>query len=438
MPAPSDHDHGIPALARRLADYVVLGTSPEVPLIAADYWDLSVGHFQQVLAFVEACAGSARPTANAYRGLRARPADPAAHREFRAAAQALLGTRPDLRAQAADLVADADAVIWIDLWLGESYQADRGRTAEFGIDWLSELPRPERRAGPNPAVSVIVPVRDRDRAARLRNLIACLHALADQDFAPDQVMVTVVETDTEPRCQDLILPLADRYLWAHKDGLFNKSWAVNIGLRAAGPPGQAGTPRLTCVLDADVLVDRGFLARNAARFDDPDHHAHLPYRWFLSMDGPASNLAIGQRVGERTAAAAPDTLRGLLLREPPGGCLWARTEVLHGIGGFDERYEGWGGEDDDVTDRLRRVVPLARFDDQLLHLDHPRPQMIGPDRRLMNEHQAGNLPEGEGWNGTGGFGDPHRFADKRRREDRHRLTGPDRHADSRRIRSERS
>ena len=396
------------ALAQRLADYVVLAVAPEVPLIAADYWQLSAGSYRRVHAFVEARSGCDEDTRRQYRRLRGYPADPAAYRAFRAAAHRLLGRRADLRLTAAELVAEADAQIWIDHWLGEKYQAGCG---EFGIDQLGRLPRPARRADADAGarVSIIVPMRDRDRGQRLRNLLACLRALADQDAPFGEASVTVVETDTFARCQDLIEPLADRYVFAYKAGPFNKSWAVNLGLRAAGTPGDPGTPPVTCVLDADVLVDRWFLSRNARRFDDPAHHAHLPFQWMISLDGPSTEQAIWHRIGAGAPEVSSDTLRGLRLREPPGGCLWARTEVLHRIGGFDERFEGWGGEDDDVTARLSQVVPLARFDDPLLHLDHPRPPMVHPDGRPMNGHLSGSHLGAGRWTGQGGFGDPGRF-----------------------------
>src|SRR5580658_9502837 len=403
-PAVSGNEREIPVLAQRLADYVVLAVAPEVPLIAADYWQLSAEFYRRVHAFAKVCADNG--AGSEYRGLLGCPADPAAHRAFRAAAQRSLSGRGDLRLKAAALIAEADSQIWIDHWLGERYQAD---CDEFGLDRLGQLPDPVRPADASASVSAIVPVRDRDRGQRLRNLLACLHALADQDFAPGQARITVVETDTHPRCRDLIEPLADRYLFAYKDGLFNKSWAVNLGLRAAGAAGESGTPKLTCVLDADILVDRSFLARNAGRFDDPAHHAHLPFRWSLSMDGPATDRAIWHRIGARAPEVASDALRGLLLRETPGACLWVRTEVLHRIGGFDERYEGWGGEDDDVAGRLGQVVSLTRFDDPLLHMDHPRPQMAHPDGRPMNEHLSGSHLTADCWTARDGFGDPGRF-----------------------------
>jgi len=410
------------AAGRRIADYVVLATAPEVPLIAADYWQRSAASYARVDALARSCAAADGVVARAYLALRAAPGDPAAHRDLSTALTRLLGEQPWRQGEAAALNALPDARIWIDYRLGPRYTAaDCGA----GLGWLAGLPASRPAAGPPAgraagrpagraaAASVLIPFRDARRGARLRNLLACLRALRDQEpGAP--LLVTVVETDTAPRCRDLIEPLADRYLFARKGGLFNKSWAVNVGLRAAGHPSAPGTPPLTCVLDADILADRGFAARNVNRFTDPAHDAHLPFRWSFALDGPSTSLAISQRVrppGPGAGSGAdPARLRGLLLREPPGGCVWARTALLHRIGGFDERFEGWGGEDDDMIARLGRVARVTRFDDDLLHLDHPRPPAAGPDGLPLNAHLAGRHEGADAWTGAGGFGDPGRFA----------------------------
>jgi predicted glycosyltransferase involved in capsule biosynthesis len=41
-------------------------------------------------------------------------------------------------------------------------------------------------------------------------------------------------------------------------------------------------------------------------------------------------------------------LRGFLVHRAQGVCVWLRRDVFDGIGGLDERYEGWGKEDMDL------------------------------------------------------------------------------------------
>ncbi|AZM51949.1 hypothetical protein DMA15_04525 [Streptomyces sp. WAC 01529] len=379
-------------LAERLTAYAVLAHDPAVPAIAADYWAKSEDHYRTVDAALAAfVTGAARA---AYEDVLADPTRAAAQHDLRGGLTALLREHPEQQGQLAAAVAEADRHIWIDYHLGADYTAQ-------------PPPLPPRAPGTRPRpgtgdVQVVIPFRDRAGGTRTRNLLACLRALADQEGGPGH-RVTVVETDGEPRTREALDGVADRYVFARKDGLFNKAWAVNVGVmeatREAVPEGG-----YVCVLDADILVDRHFVARNTARLREDGHGTHLPFRWSLSLDAPSTLRAIGLRNDGGAADVPPSVLRGLLLREPPGGCVWLRTDVFHAVGGFDERYEGWGGEDDDVVARLAAAAPLRRYDDVLLHLDHPRPAMTRDDGRPFNAHiELGS------WTGGHGYGDLGKF-----------------------------
>jgi hypothetical protein len=384
-------------LATRLTAYAVLAHDPAVPGIAADYWEKSETHYRTVDTALAAFVADG-PAASAYQDVVTDPTAAAAQHTLRAAVAELLGELPSERRGLAAAVAEADRHIWIDYHLGADYTAQAPPAAPVA-------PRAPRVRSPRPgapAVHVVIPFRDRAGGLRTRNLLACLQALADQEGGPDH-HVTVVETDSEPRSREVLEGVVDRYVFARKDGLFNKAWAVNVGVVEAVGGASARDDAYLCVLDADILVDRHFVARNAERLRTGGHGTHLPFRWSLSLDGPSTLRAIGLRDGG-AADVSDSVLRGLLLREPPGGCVWLRSHVFHAVGGFDERYEGWGGEDDDVVARLAAAAPLHRFDDALLHLDHPRPEMTRDDGAPFNAHI-----EPTSWTSGHGYGDRAKF-----------------------------
>jgi GT2 family glycosyltransferase len=245
---------------------------------------------------------------------------------------------------------------------------------------------------------------DRNGTARVRNILACLIALRDQSFDSRQVAITVVEFDSVPRWRSVVAPLADHYVHVLGTGRFNKSWAFNVAVRRT-----AGRAQVLCLLDADILADREFLERNHARFADPDHDAHLPHTEMLSLDAVSTDDLIEHR--GRTGVAPLASARGLLLRDVPGGCLWVRTGLFHRIGGFDERYSGWGGEDEDMLVRVAAAGTTAQCDDVLLHMAHSRPPMRTPDGEPFNGHiQVGS------WTGEHGYGDSAGPASVPRRE----------------------
>lgn len=405
LPVIADYTHPA-ALGRRLADYVVLAVSPDVPQIAADYWEASEASYVGVRDLVATAVAGDTVAERAYLELLREPASADHVRVLRAELARLAARDPRWALAAARKAGEADERIWIDHWLGET-------ASEASEVDLAALPVPARPVGPDSGqsrIDVIIPFRDPARGQRLRNLIACLRALADQDPVDALVRVTVVEADTADRSRADVTPLASRYLHVHKDGRFNKSWTVNVGLRDAQQFPGTHPRQLVCVLDADILVERAFLSGNLARFCTLGHRAHLTHRWMLSLDGAASRYAIRRRLVDLAASVEADSLHGLLLREVPGGCLWAEAGLLHDIGGFDERFEGWGGEDDNVVNRLAGRARVVRFDDQLLHLDHPRPPMTTADGRYLNEHLLDSHLGADAWTGEGGYGDPYRFS----------------------------
>jgi GT2 family glycosyltransferase len=140
------------------------------------------------------------------------------------------------------------------------------------------------------------------------------------------------------------------------------------------------------VLDADILVDRDFLARNLRRLRAGEHVAHIPYRDCYSLDGPATARAVRERCEQGHPDVPAEVLRALVLRDPPGGCLWTSRTTFDAVGGYDERYVGWGGEDDDMWARFTAAGPVRRYDDQFLHLHHPRPTMVLDGGEPINAH----------------------------------------------------
>ncbi|MHA6763631.1 glycosyltransferase family 2 protein [Streptacidiphilus sp. PAMC 29251] len=390
------------AVGRRLADYVVLAHDPNVPAATAGYWEISRASFDRLDTAVGEYADGIAACRQAYLALVADPADPELHNALAARLTEELRYEPETRRHLAELAAEADSDIWLDIHLGSEHVANAD---DIGLDDVRAIAasRPpdqeERQLPADRDVHIVIPFRDRVEGGRARNLLACLLALRDQDYRDGAVRVTLVETDSTPAWRRVFAPLVNRYVFAPHGGSFNKSWAVNVGIMADGR--ARGT---TCVLDADILTDRSFVSRNVARFAEKEQTGHVCCRYSLSLDRGSTAFAIDRRCRLRQPDVSPDSLRGVLLREPPGGALWARTDVLRDIGGFDERFEGWGGEDEDVTRRLAAAGAFGRYQDQLLHLDHPRPVMRNAENRPHNGHiRMGS------WDQTARIGDPDKY-----------------------------
>jgi hypothetical protein len=389
-------------LATRLTEYAVLVTHPAVPEIAADYWLHSEPFYRAVQAELTTLGQVEPGVADALDGLALRPGDVHAEETLRTRLAGLLADRPGLAGAAAHAVARADDNVYIGYLRGSRYRPDappvtaddlRERGRRLALGERAGGPSPRRPAPTGPAaVHVVIPLMDRGGTGRVRNALACLLALRDQSLPAARYRVTLAEFDTHPRWRHAVEPLVDHYLHVRADGEFNKSWTLNVGVRHA----PVDAP-VVCLLDADILADRDFLARNLARFDDPAHGAHLPHTEMLSLDPAASDALIARRCTGRSAPLS--MARGLLLRDVPGGCLWLRRSVFDRIGGLDERYLGWGGEDEDMLVRTALAGATTQYDDVMLHLSHERPPMRRPDGQPFNAH----LTVGS-WTGDAGYG----------------------------------
>jgi hypothetical protein len=256
--------------------------------------------------------------------------------------------------------------------------------------------------------TVVVGVRAApDETERRRNARAALAALAFQDLERTRYRIVVVEQDAEARLADLA-PLADRYVFAYNPGPYNRSWGFNVGAVLAGPAAGA-----LCLLDADLLVPPDFLSRGLAALRG-GARALLPYREVLYLDGEATRRAIAERLAAPGAAPDPARLTGRRFTSSQGGALWVDAALYHAVGGYDERFRGWGCEDREICRRLERAAgTLPRLDGCLLHLDHPRPDESGEATRA-NAQLWARLRRGRAEEAPAGpIGDPDRYSPDR-------------------------
>ena len=211
--------------------------------------------------------------------------------------------------------------------------------------------------------SYIIPYRAGDDPDRRANLEAVLTWL--RPLAPGRVIV--VEQDIAPTLGDLPLWPALQVQFTYGPGPFNKSWAMNVGYRAAETP-------VLAFGDADVIGPGLVQAVAAVREGVPVVRA---YARVLDLDAAASR----RLRGDPAAIAAPGFAADAPPREqtgeiPPscGGIVVLQRAIFELLGGWDERFEGWGGEDDAMDHKLARagIRPGIVAGALAYHLHHHR------------------------------------------------------------------
>ncbi|MEU2180873.1 glycosyltransferase [Streptomyces thermolilacinus] len=366
------------ALAAAATSSLVLVHDPVSRAVAPDYWDWSADAHHAAAEALTALGDDQVRTAVAR--VAHNPADSTAALRLTAVLTALL-RRPGGESEAVDaLRAAAARTESLSRLLVQPGAPDRptaraATEAPGTADLLAALTHTPH-GGTHPVdAAVVIPFRAADDATgRVRNLAAVLNALADQSHPRQRYRVVVVESDERPRWREVFTDACDAYVFAPDPGRFNKSWTVNVGVVHGARPTE-----LVCVLDGDILVDRDFIARAVERFQRPGTQAHWPFEDMLFLDPASSADAVRARCLEAAPDPGQDRLRGVHLRRPPGGCVWLREDLFTRIGGMDERFCGWGGEDQDFVWRAERYGPMDRHDDPLVHLHHDRAAHRGDD-----------------------------------------------------------
>jgi glycosyltransferase involved in cell wall biosynthesis len=212
-----------------------------------------------------------------------------------------------------------------------------------------------------------------------------VRALNFQDLERWRYRIVLVEQDRQPRLREELAPLVDRYTFAYNPGPYNRGWAFNIGARMA-----KGTTGALCLIDADLLVGPEFLRLGLDELGDGG--ALQPFQRVVYLDAPDSRRAMASREREPLGALSPAGYRGRAFTTSQGGCLWVDPAVYDEVGGHDERFRGWGGEDREFWTRLARATTIRRTGETLLHLYHPPPP-FGDDVTMANQRLLAELEQ---------------------------------------------
>ncbi|WP_328485804.1 glycosyltransferase [Streptomyces zaomyceticus] len=337
------------------------------------------------------------------------PADAAAHRHVESAVAAELTRERAFGAQLPRLVAEVARTSVVRYHLGTSYERptkDEPAVPDTPEDvralLTDRIARPQDGPGAgDPIVTVVIPVRAHPSdTGRARNAVAAVASAVRQDLDRSAYRVVVVEQDVRPRMDRYLAEFVDAYLFLPNPGAFNKSWALNAGAEAF--PGT----RHLCFHDADMVVERDHLRRVVACLDDGPP-ALLPYGDLLFLDRASSGRAIHSRLAAGGPASVDaDRLRGFALRDVWGGYVCVTRDLFETVGGYDERFRGWGDEDNEFYRQVLRHTSVPRWERPLAHLWHRRPVMVDAEGRRANQHIARTPRPAD----PGPLGDPGKYA----------------------------
>ena len=227
--------------------------------------------------------------------------------------------------------------------------------------------------------SYVIPYRADSLREREENLRCVLRRLSRLP----ELEVVLVEQDAVSRVDSRSLPSNCVHFFIKNAGPFNKAWGVNVGYkRSSGDVIAFG--------DADVIVNTqvltpcfGVCSRGIAAVRPFD-------RWVDLTRGESRKMIDGDE--EPSVVRSPQSVD----REGIGefisfcsGLFMIRRDVYSQLGGFDESFVGWGGEDDAMTLKLARSGLSTQIleGETAFHLWHERSH----HSRYGHPHYAQNV-----------------------------------------------
>jgi hypothetical protein len=193
------------------------------------------------------------------------------------------------------------------------------------------------RFSAEPIYSFVIPYRGIGRQSQLEATIRSIAALAER------VECIVVEQDERSCVENL--PGNTRYVHAphpSENENWHKCFAFNCGVRKAR--GQ-----IVICHDADILVPTRYLEVIHHHLIRGGQEVVYPQRFLFYLDQETTSAILRTNDLSGLESAVPDAVK----QNWTGGTLAITKQAYWKIGGFDERFTNWAGEDREFYDRCQ-------------------------------------------------------------------------------------
>lgn len=184
----------------------------------------------------------------------------------------------------------------------------------------------------------------------------------------------------------ILIPYRGANEWREKNFRFVTSWYAPLGLDVyIGDSGHARFNRAASrnaaaeqgpwdralIADADCIVDLDTVRKAFERASETGRLI-LPHDDFYRLSQYGTARVLKQpKLLDRSLVALTGEVR-VRASMMPSGALVLTHDAYRAIGGYDERFLGWGYEDSEFLKDAAKTVGYERLHANLIHLWHPR------------------------------------------------------------------
>ncbi len=174
------------------------------------------------------------------------------------------------------------------------------------------------------------------------------------------VEVIIVEQDSTPKLHTFSI-FGFKHIFTKSNMPYNRSWAFNVGMKAS-------TTQIVVFGDSDLIMDPNEFIKSLNLINQ--YECVSPYTSVLDLNQGESNLSFDKLTSiPRPGRGETDNQKINLC----GGIVMYRKDSIYRIGGWNERFIGWGGEDNYQEYKTKNLMSWAENKAKCFHLWHTRP-----------------------------------------------------------------
>lgn len=235
-------------------------------------------------------------------------------------------------------------------------------------------------------VTVLIGIRNRTD----HRIVNALRSIREQVYPRGQVQALVVDYGSDPaeaaRLATICRRFDARLVRVEGVTVWSRSRCLNVGLRETDT-------KFVMTSDSDLILSPGYLADAAATLES--HPLSVVCAPMLDLPEESADALV--RAAEEDGVLDAEGLKTECLARkemkmhPSAGFTF--TAYYHAIRGYDEFYEGWGREDDDLMSRLIALgirMTAIREPSYYLHQWHPKYEGLGAaeQARMLERNTA--------------------------------------------------